>query len=152
MDLGHITQSSSLPTLRSQLACFANAKFQFIFRKRLLCLYSPHDSSPGLSLASGFCTYSILPNSCSLNIGSMLFHWQYFLFVCFVRNLTSSHLHWKTCGVWEMQRPWSQTKLGGHILACCLLAASCRTCWLTFPNFTFLICKKKQRYVSYRSG
>ena len=41
--------------------------------------------------------------------------------VLFSRNLIDNDLYWWTCGTWEMQRLWSQTKLGVQILACCLL-------------------------------
>lgn len=78
----------------SLLACVAEAKFQFIFRKLLLCLFSLRDSSLGLSLASGFCTYSILPNSFSLNVASVFLQWPYFMFACSFRSLTYIDLHW----------------------------------------------------------
>lgn len=70
----------------SSLACVPEAKFQFIFRKLLLCVFSLRDSSLGLSLASGFCTYSILPNSFSLNVASVLLQWQCVMFCLFFQK------------------------------------------------------------------
>ena len=71
---------------RSQWACFTEAEFQFILRS--FCFFSLCDSRLGFSSASGFRTYSVLPNSFSPNIAQVLLQWQHInffffgLFVC----------------------------------------------------------------------
>lgn len=60
---------------RSQGASLTEAKFLFVLSG--FCFFSLCDSRLGFSLASGFCTYSVLPNSFSLNIAQVLLLWQH---------------------------------------------------------------------------
>lgn len=63
---------------RSQGASLTEAKF--LFSSSGFCFFSLCDSRLGFSLASGFCTYSVLPNSFSLNIAQVLLQWQHINF------------------------------------------------------------------------